>query len=80
MNVTEKVAATCRALRALRGFKQIELAKLMGVSQQTVRSIEAGRSIAPRYVVQICEATGVTLGEFDLIMDVFVNSSRRLTP
>lgn len=80
MNDNQKIAAVCRALRAMRGYKQQELAERMDISQQTIRAIETGRSNAHRYVFKLCEATGVTLGEFDILMDVLVNSSRRLSP
>jgi transcriptional regulator with XRE-family HTH domain len=73
----EKIAAACRSLRAMKNLKQSELGERMGVTGQTVRAIESGRSNATRYVYKIIEATDVTLGEFDLIMDIHVNSERR---
>lgn len=77
MTVNEKIAATCRALRAMRGLKQRELGELLGVTEQTVRRIESGRVNTQRYIFPVAQATRVTLGEFNTLMDIVVNSEAR---
>lgn len=74
----EKIAAVCRGVRAMRGWTQDEMASRMNISIQSLRKIEAGNDIATNYVFGIQMASGLTLGEFDTLQDVYVNSAVRL--
>jgi len=51
-----------KAIRALRGMTQAELAHAAGVSPVTVATFESGRSdLRAATVIKLCEALGVTV-------------------
>ena len=77
IDIQKHARALC-AVRALRGWTQVELAERMSTTPETISAIESGRRNSQRYAPEVCEATGIRLGEFDLLLDIYVNSERRL--
>lgn len=56
----ERVGATLRTIRKLRGFTPDELAIEMGISRPYLSNIEAGRkNLTPRLLVRACEVLAV---------------------
>jgi transcriptional regulator with XRE-family HTH domain len=78
MKTETKYAATLAAVRTLRGWTQAEMAEKLGKSVRTVGDIEAGRCESRRYVSEVCEVAGVTLGEFEDLLEIYLNSQMRL--
>jgi DNA-binding XRE family transcriptional regulator len=62
-----RVGACIRAERRRRGLRQVEVAAIAGVAQQTVSAVENGRAgdMSVRTVRQICAALGICV-ELDL--------------
>lgn len=51
-----------RAIRAIRGMTQADLAHKAGVSQVSIATFEAGKSdMRASTIVKLCEALGVTV-------------------
>jgi len=75
----DRVAAACRALRAMRDMTQPDFAALLNLSAQSLRSIEKGELVDPRrFVLPICNAAGVTLEEFETICTMAAASTARV--
>lgn len=57
----KKLADKVRTARSEVSLSQTELAELLGVSQQTVSALEAGKRKLPVHlVIPLCQATGKT--------------------
>jgi phage repressor protein C with HTH and peptisase S24 domain len=52
-------------LRTERGWSQAELARRVGVRQNTIAAIETGATVRTKYLPQIARALGVTVDELD---------------
>src|SRR5436190_17978507 len=52
-------------LRTARGLSQQELAKMIGVRQNTIAAIETGATTRTKYLADIARALGVTVDELD---------------
>jgi len=51
-----------RAIRALRGLSQIELAEMAGISPTSLATFESGKSdMRASTIVKLCEALGVKI-------------------
>jgi transcriptional regulator with XRE-family HTH domain len=51
-----------RAIRALRGLSQIELAEMAGISPTSLATFESGKSdMRASTIVKLCDALGVTV-------------------
>lgn len=74
----EQIGSICRALRAMHGMTQDDLAKRMGVTRPTLRAIEYGSPTASKYLTTVCTAFGIKLGDMDLLLDLLVNSRRNM--
>jgi transcriptional regulator with XRE-family HTH domain len=77
MTQTEKYSAAIRAVRALKGWTQAQLAVAMSRNVGTIVAIERGSSDPAPYVAAACEASGFSLSEFDLLCEVAINVARR---
>ena len=57
------IAANLRALRARQGIRQIDLAKLTGLSRPTIAALEKGsRRVTVADAIALCSALGVSVG------------------
>ncbi|WP_407705353.1 helix-turn-helix domain-containing protein [Actinomyces urogenitalis] len=71
----ERIGATLRTIRELRGYTPDELAAEMGISRPYLSNIEAGRkNLTPRLLVRACEA--LVVPQKSLIRDGYLPSSR----
>src|SRR6266481_1184588 len=52
-------------LRTARGLSQQELAKMIGVRQNTIAAIETGATTRTKYLADIARALGVSVDELD---------------
>lgn len=62
-NLVMDVGQKAAQLRELRGWKQPEMAKRLGVSQQSLSNFEVGIVEQPRYLNKLLKMLGVTLEE-----------------
>jgi transcriptional regulator with XRE-family HTH domain len=78
-NEAAKIAGAARALRALRGWTQAELASRLGIAPATLRTIERGRSTeGENYMPRICKAVGVRVGDYVDLMSLYDRSRGRV--
>lgn len=73
-----RYAAVIRAIRALKGWKQADMAERMGTTPETLSGIENGHRNAPKFVAQTCEAAGLRLSDFDTLLDIEWSSTAKL--
>lgn len=78
MTTNEKYAAAHRAARALHGWTQAELAERMGVTAETVSKRESGARYPSKALAELAEATGLKLGDMDILVDLYMNGARRI--
>lgn len=76
-----QIGAVCRALRAMHDLNQPDFAERVGTTAQMIRAIE--RSEVPfhrasEFVLPICNASGVTIDEFDSLAELSTTAAARL--
>ena len=63
-DIRDRLAANVRGERAVRNWRQVDLAQRLGVTQRLVSEIETGsRQLSLREIVQLCRVFEIPLGE-----------------